>query len=175
MIAILRVRFTSNPSTTTYWPDQLVHNWMQPLREGAIANFWWLSSHALFDLGYVLYPPVTVDGSAPTNEGRGPLQDKVIAAATTDVHPAWADVDIVVMLFEQTTGWWGGGEASIPLPDGTFKTVPVTVIDQMTPFDAACQELGHSFGLKHELRVDGAADATKATDTYSSPYSVMSA
>src|SRR5262245_27769806 len=115
MIGILRVRFTSNTSPSSYWPDQLVHNWMQPLRDNSIANFWSLSSHGLFDLTYTLLPQVVVNESPPPlPKDRPPFEAAVIAAAERDLQPSWNDFDILMFLCEQTTGWWGGGGAQVP-------------------------------------------------------------
>jgi hypothetical protein len=176
MIAVVRVRFKGSGSSTTYWPDQLVNNWMQPLRANSIANFWWLSSRGLFDLNYLLFPEVSVDSKAPaTTAERDPLEGAVIDAVTKAHNPDWSFVDILMCLFEDASGWWGGGTKEAPLPGGGTKPIRLTVIDFNTPFDAACQELGHSFGLDHELRVDSKAAVAKTGDNYASPYSVMSA
>jgi hypothetical protein len=171
MIAILPVRFADHDDV---WPPDRFERWMEPLRPFSLANFWWQSSRGLFDLSSRIYDPVTVGDPRPlSNEGRDAFVVRVIAAATAAVDPDWAHTDILLIWLAQPTGWWGGGRLPVPLrgPGGLVtgtKPVRVTVIDAMTPFDAACQELGHSFGLAHELGRDGVSD-------YGSPYSVMSA
>jgi hypothetical protein len=172
MITILRVRFDTNTDASSVWSDELFDHWMQPLRAYSLANFWWSSSHSLFPLDYALYPPIVITdprpGAPPGNDPqRRALMDTAIAAATSQVHPDWLGTDILLLWFAQKTDYFGGATATVPLPKGATKQVAVTVVDTETPFDAACQELGHSFGLDHEVDANGA--------DYASPYSVMSA
>ena len=165
MIGILRVRFTSNTSEKTFWPDRLVDNWMQPLRTDSLANFWWLSSHALFDLSYTLLPEVKLNGTALTSTSqRDPFIAGVIAAATRDIAPNWDDIDILMILGEQAIDASGGLTANVPLKDGGTKSVAVTLVDSRSPFDTVCQELGHSFGLNHEIKLDSRADVKTQAD-----------
>ena len=51
-------------------------------------------------------------------------------------------------------------------PGSDRKSITGAVVDLRSPFDAVCQEVGHAFGLEHELTVDGTE--------YGCPYSIMS-
>ncbi len=172
MIGILRVRFDTNTDPSTVWSDQQMENWMKPLIPFSLGDFWWTSSRGLCSLDHVLYPPVVVGdprpGVARDNETqRAALKDAVIKAATATVNPDWDNTDILMIWFAQPTDTFGGGGSQVTLRNGTTKTIPVTVVDSLTAFDAACQELGHSYGFSHEIDADGRE--------YASPYSVMSA
>jgi hypothetical protein len=171
MIAIVPVRYSDRDQV---WPRERFEAWMEPLRPFSLANFWWQSSRGLFDLASQVYDPVTVADPRPvTYAARDGFVTSVIAKATSALDPDWAHTDILVLWLAQPTGWWGGARLPVPLrtPSGLVtgtKTVLVSVIDAVTPFDAACHELGHSFGFNHELAPDGVTD-------YGSPYSIMSA
>ena len=58
MIAILRVRFTSNTDPNSVWSDDTFHRWMQPLIPFSMGDFWWSSAKGLFSLENTLYPPI---------------------------------------------------------------------------------------------------------------------
>ncbi|GAA4353785.1 hypothetical protein GCM10023145_20740 [Angustibacter luteus] len=148
---------------------------MQPLRMYSLGNFWFLSSRGLYALDHTLYPPVLSTQTPPSAPaGRPAFESAVAAEVTSQVHPDWDATDVLLLWFAQPTGWWGGGQVDVPGSGGT-KKVFVTVVDRSTPFDAACQELGHSFELQHEVLEDSAA-AANATGghPYASPYSTMS-
>jgi hypothetical protein len=118
------------------------------------------------------HPPDTITdpriGTAPGNgPQRSALVNGSIAAATSQVSPDWDHTDIVMFWHAQPTDMFGGGSYAVPLRRGGTKNIPATVVDIASPFDSACQELGHSFGLNHEVD-DAGRD-------YASPYSVMSA
>ena len=86
---------------------------------------------------------------------RRALKDAVIKTATDTIKPDWDNTDILLIWFAQPTDLFGGGGSQVTLRDGNTKTIPVTVVDILSPFDAACQELGHSYGLNHEIDADG--------------------
>ena len=172
MISILRVRFDTNADLSSIWSDEQMENWMKPLIPFSLGDFWWTSSRGLYSLDHVLYPPVVVKDPRPgvakdNATQRTALKDAVIKAATDTVKPDWDNTDILMIWFAQPTDTFGGGGSQVTLRDGSTKIIPVTVVDILTAFDAACQELGHSYGLSHEIGADGR--------DYASPYSVMSA
>lgn len=172
MITILRVRFDTNADPSSVWSNEQMENWMRPLIPYSLGDFWWTSSRGLYSVDHTLYPPLVVKdprpGVAKDNlSQRTALTDAVVEAATEQLKPDWDDTDILLIWFAQATDAFGGGTSAVTLRDGTTKLIPVTVVDTITPFDVACQELGHSYGLNHEVD----ADARE----YASPYSVMSA
>ncbi len=172
MISILRVRFDTNADPSSVWSDAQMENWMRPLIPFSLGDFWLTSSRGLFSLDFILYPPIVVadprPGVAKDNvTQRTALKNAVIKAANDTVRPDWDNTDILMIWFAQPTDTFGGGGSDVTLRDGTTKTIPVTVVDILTAFGAACQELGHSYGLNHEVDAAGA--------DYASRYSVMSA
>ncbi len=172
MISIIRVRFDTNADLSSVWSDQQMENWMNPLIPFSLGDFWWTSSRGLYSLDHVLYPAIVVKDPRPgvakdNATQRAALTDAVIKAATDTVKPDWDNTDILMIWFAQPTDTFGGGSSQVPLRNGSNKSVRVTVVDNLTAFDAACQELGHSYGLSHEIDADG--------NEYASPYSVMSA
>jgi hypothetical protein len=169
MIAILRVRFTKNTDANSVWSEDVFHKWMQPLIPFSLGDFWWSSSKGLFSLDYTVYAPIVmVDPGHGTLAQRRGLVDATLAAATAQVSPDWDNTDIVMIWYAQPTDLFGGGTPfTVPLRGGGSKDIPVTVVDIAAPFDAACQELGHSFGLQHEVDAE--------FNEYKSPYSIMSA
>ena len=172
MISIVPVRFMTNTDANSVWSEDVFKKWMQPLIPFSLGDFWWSSGKGLFPLDCTVYAPIVVDDPrvnvAKDNDSqRGALVNGAIAAATTQVNPDWDNTDILMLWYAQPTDMFGGGAYEVPLRGGGSKTIPVTVVDIASPFDAACQELGHSFGLEHELD-DAGRD-------YASPYSVMSA
>ncbi|WP_086665967.1 hypothetical protein [Lentzea kentuckyensis] len=161
MIAVVPVKYAD---TDSVWSREQFENWMRPGINHSLGDFWWRSSRGLFDVSSQVYDPVVIpDPGTVTNDGRGPFQDAVVKAAT---QVDWAHTDVLLIWCARPTGWWGGGEVWVPGPDGGQKLIRATVVDSITPFDAACQELGHGFGLDHELDAAGAK--------YRSPYSAMS-
>ena len=175
MIAILRVRFT-NTSADSIWSEDVFNNWMQPLIPFSLGNFWWSSSKGLFSLDHTIYAPIVMDdpghGSVAQRNG---LVTATLAAANAQISPDWDNTDIAMIWYAQPTDLFGGGSYSVPLRGGGSKNIPVTVVDIAAPFDAACQELGHSYGLNHEVDADFDPAHPVGEHEYKSPYSVMSA
>ncbi|GAB2829821.1 hypothetical protein [Lentzea nigeriaca] len=162
MIAVVPVRYAA---TDSVWSREQFEHWMRPGVEFGMGDFWWRSSRGIFDVSSQVYDPVEIpDPGQVTNDKRGDLHSAVVKAAT---QVDWQHTDILLIWLARPTGWWGGGTVSVPVPGGE-KEIAVTVVDSITPFDAACQEVGHSYGLEHELGLDGTSD-------YGSPYSMMSA
>lgn len=169
-VAVVRVRFDTNPDPSSVWSDELTENWLQPLRPFSLAHYWWLSSHGYITIDHRLYPPVVMSDPRGRPEAlanpRAALVSAAIDAATNKVKPDWEGTDILLLLFAQPTEYFGGGTAQVPLRDGGTKTVRVTVVDVQTRFADCCQELGHSLGFNHEVNAAGGE--------YASPYSCMS-
>jgi hypothetical protein len=172
MIAIVPVRFTSNQNVGSVWSDDVFRKWMQPLIPFSLGDFWWTSSKGLLPLECTVYSPVVMDdpriGVPKDNKSqRDALVNGAVTAAGNQIHPDWENTDILLLWYAQPTDMFGGGTYSVPLSGGRTKQMPTTVVDIASPFDAACQELGHSFGFNHEV--------DDANREYASPYSVMSA
>lgn len=169
MIAIFRIRFDTNSDLSTVWSDDLFNNYMHIAIPYSLANFWWESSWGFFDLNYDLFSPIVVTNPGPnrTPADRPPFLAKMINAINNSFTVEWEKYDIVYMWFAQGIDMFGGGTTPVILKNGTTKQIPVTVTDINSPFDGGCQELGHSFGLQHEIDTTGAE--------YKSLYSVMSA
>ncbi|HEX7303442.1 hypothetical protein [Lentzea sp.] len=162
MIAVVPVRYAA---ADPVWSREQFENWMRPGIDFGLGDFWWRSSRGHFDVSSQVHDPVQIPHPGfVANDRRGALHEAVVKAAT---HVDWAATDILLIWLAQPTGWWGGGSVSVPVPGGE-KEIAVSVVDSVTPFDAACQELGHSYGLSHELGSDGKTE-------YGSPYSMMSA
>jgi hypothetical protein len=171
MISIVRVRFDTTNDATSVWSDELFDNWMRPLIPYSLGDYWWSSSKALFSLDYTLYEPLVIPDprrvAPPSVLPRDALVQGCVDAATRQLAPDWDGTDILLLWFAQPTDLFGGGTANVPLSAGGTKQVSVTVMDVLSYFDYACQELGHSFGLNHEIDALG--------NEYASPYSAMSA
>lgn len=172
MIAIVPVRFSTNANAASVWSADTFTKWMQPLIPFSLGDFWLTSGRGFLPLECTVYPPVVMNDPRPNvakdnATQRGALVNGAIAAATAQVAPDWDDTDILLLWYAQPTDMFGGGKYNIPLRAGGSKPVPVTVVDIASPYDSACQELGHSFGFDHELDDEGRE--------YASPYSVMSA
>lgn len=163
MIAVVPVRYAS---TDSVWSREQFENWMRPGIDYSLGDFWWRSSRGIFDVSSQVYDAVDIPdpGTVSDDAKRGALQDAVVKAAT---QVDWVHTDVLLIWLARPTGWWGGGEVWVPGPDDGEKKIRATVVDSITPFDAACQELGHSFELDHEFDAAGLE--------YRSPYSVMSA
>src|SRR5207244_3662767 len=137
----------------TVWPDSLFENWLHVAIPFSLANFWWESAWGFFDLGHQLFPEIVMadprlsvvlaPGDA-NSQIRDALVNGAIQQATSRFAPAWAQFDVALFWFAQPTDMFGGGAYSVPLGDGRTKTIPTTVVDIASPFDAACQELGHA-------------------------------
>ena len=172
MIAILKVCFDTNNDLNSVWADDVFDRWMQPLIPFSLGDFWWTSSKGLFNLETTIYPTIVmadprIGVPGDNNSQRGALVNGAIKAATVQVAPNWDDTDIVFIWYAQPTDMFGGGDYAVPLLAGGSKNIKATVVDISSPFDGVCQELGHGFGLNHEIDVDG--------KQYACPYSVMSA
>lgn len=61
--------------------------------------------------------------------------------------PHWNLFDRCIIFFAQSTDRFGGGTQKAP----NGKMITAAVFDLASGFDQACQEAGHTFGLKHEL------------------------
>jgi hypothetical protein len=108
------------------------------------------------------------DPGPSTLATREAIRNAVVAEATRQVGPDWYHTDIILMWFAQPTdSYQGRVTVNFGIGDALSKEIPVTVVDTATPFDAVCQELGHSYGFRHEMDADGR--------DYRSRYSVMSA
>lgn len=171
MIAVIPVRFTGT-SDSKVWSRPLLENWMRPLIPFSLGDYWFKSSFAKFDLRHTVYDPVVLDDPRNGVTGgndviRPALVNGCIKAASEQVSPDWAATDIVLLWFAQATDAFGGGSADVPLGNGSTKRVRTTVLDIDSTFGICCQELGHAFGLSHEVDAAG--------NEYASPYSCMSA
>jgi hypothetical protein len=172
MIAIIPVRFSTNTVPGSVWSADVFEKWMQPLIPFSLGDFWFLSAKGLLPLDHTIHNPVVMDDpragvASDNNSRRSALVKGAIAAATSQVSPDWDNTDILMLWYAQPTDMFGGGSFPVPLSGGGTKDIPVTVVDIASPFNGACQELGHSFGFQHEVDDVGA--------DYASPYSVMSA
>lgn len=178
MIAVLRVRFTSNGNPATVWSDATFQNWLNPSIPFSLANFWWESSWGYFDLRTQLFPPQVLADPRPavTVANRPMLVNAVLAQAETLFHPAWEQFDIALIWCAQPTDQFGGGGPyPVPLASGGSKSIAACVVDLGSPFDGVCEELGHAFGLQHELDFTTSAEIAAHDTDYKDPYSVMSA
>ena len=82
--------------------------------------------------------------------------------------PDWDLFDQFLICFAQPTDMFGGGPFTLKTRPGSNRSlIKGAVIDISSPFDGICQELGHAFGIEHELDFAG--------NEYGCPYSVMSA
>jgi hypothetical protein len=172
MITIVPVRFSTNTDTGSVWSADVFAKWMQPLIPFSLGDFWFLNAKGLVSLDHTIHDPIVMDdprvGAAPDNDSqRRALVNGAVAAATTQVSPDWDNTDILLLWYAQPTDMFGGGSYPVPLSGGGMKNIPATVVDIESPFNGACQELGHSFGFQHEV--------DDVNTEYASPYSVMSA
>jgi hypothetical protein len=163
MIAVVPVRYAS---TDAVWSREQFENWMRPGIDYSMGDFWWRSSRGIFDVSSEVFDPITIADPGPvsTDAKRDDLHKLVVKTA---VQVDFAFVDVLLIWLARPTGWWGGYEVSVPSADGGERTIKVSVVDSITPFDVAVQELGHGYGIDHELGTDGSK--------YGSPYSSMSA
>ena len=178
MIAVLRVRFTSNSDPATVWSDATFQNWLNPSIPFSLANFWWESSWGYFDLRTQLFPAQVLADPRPdgTVASRPILVNAVLAQADTLFHPAWEQFDLALIWCAQPTDQFGGrGPYPVPLASGGSKPIAACVVDLGSPFDGTCEELGHAFGLQHERDFATPAEVAADDTDYKDPYSVMSA
>lgn len=176
MIAVLRVRFTTNTDALSVWPDNIFQNWLDPTIPYSLANYWWEASWGMFDFRYNLFPPfvmidprpavVLAPGENSNAKYRAALVNGAVQQATALFQPNWDSFSHVLIWYAQPTDMFGGGSVVVPLKDGGSKVIPDALVDIASPFDGVCQETGHGFGLGHELDAAGGE--------YQSPYSIMS-
>lgn len=169
IVGVLRVRFDTNSDPSSVWSDDLTMNWLQPLRQWSLANYWSLSTYGHLTVEPRVYAPVVMADPRISGQSNDELRNALIGAAvragSDQARVDWSDIDILLLLFAQPTDLFGGASATVPDPGGA-RSIPVTVCDVASPFVDCCQELGHSFGFDHELDPAGM--------DYRSPYSCMS-
>lgn len=163
MIAFIRASFPGTPSSAV-WSDTMAHDWMNPTVPFSLAHFWKVSTFHQIDLTYHLFPPVELDDPRRNQpDDRIQLVRAVLLAVDEESHPDWDLFDRCIIYFAQKTDMFGGGAHYAP----NQKLVAPAVFDLLSPFNGTCQEVGHAFGLHHEL-------SPQMTE-YGCPYSVMSA
>ncbi|MDH6244424.1 hypothetical protein [Mycobacterium sp. OTB74] len=171
MIAFIRASFPGTPAKAV-WSDTVAHNWMDPTIPFSLAHFWKLSTFHQVDLQYHLFPPVVLDDPRP---GASDPRDQLVRAVLDEVdrssHPNWNLFDRCIINFAQTTDLFGGGAHRAP----NGKLILAAVFDVNSRFDEACQEVGHTFNLQHELGGSWYYSWGSLTNEYECPYSVMSA
>lgn len=165
MLAVIRLRFPTT-QVSEVWSDAVMNNWLNPSIPFSLAHFWTRTSLFQADITYFLFPAITLaDPRAKAKPGDDPrvvLVDGVLAEVTRLFSPDWSIFKNVLIIGAQKTDQFGGGS-----PHKVGNTmVLAAVVDVLSPFSNICQEVGHSFGLEHELDTLGAE--------YQSPYSVMS-
>jgi hypothetical protein len=168
MLAVIRLRFPATPATEV-WSDAIMNNWLNPSIPFSLAHFWSRTSLFQADLSYFLFGPIVLTdpriNMPPGADPRVTLVNGVVAAVTKAYSPDWNVFDRILIVGAQATDQFGGGPFAVPV-GGSQKMLLTAVVDVLSPFSNVCQELGHAFGLDHELNYKG--------DEYSSPYSVMS-
>lgn len=168
MIALVRVRYPTTAANAV-WSDMVTNNWMNASIPFSLAHFWQRTSLFQADLSYFLFAPVVVADpritGAANNVNRPLLVNAILAEVTRAYSPDWNTFDKVLIVGAQRLDQFGGGSYQVPVGGGT-KNVSVAVVDVLSPFSNVCQELGHAFGLEHEMNT--------GNDEYQSPYSVMS-
>jgi hypothetical protein len=168
MIAVVRVRWNNTPPGNV-WTDAVTNEWMNPNTPFSLAHYWTRTSLFQADMRFYLFPPIAIDDPrAKTPAGgdsRQYLVDGVLAEVTRLFSPDWKLFERAILVFAQQTDLFGGGSHIVPVGDGT-KSIPAAVCDLASSFDQVVQEVGHAFGLDHE--VDGLGRE------YQSPYSSMS-
>jgi|GEM_PF-5799220 len=165
MLAVIRLRFP-NTAASEVWSDATMNNWLNPSIPYSLAHFWTRTSLFQADMNYFLFPSITLadprDKAKPGEDPRTVLVDGVLAEITRLFSPDWSIFKNVLIVGAQQTDQFGGGG-----PHKVGDTmVLAAVVDVLSPFSNICQEVGHAFGLEHELNILG--------DEYQSPYSVMS-
>ncbi|SDD73167.1 hypothetical protein SAMN05216345_11494 [Cupriavidus sp. YR651] len=163
MIAFIRASFPGTPASQM-WSDTVATNWMDPNIPFSMAHFWRTATFQQVDMANVIFPPVTVnDPRTGAADDRDRLVRAVLVAVENASHPNWNQFDRCIIFFAQQTDLFGGGAHKAP----NGKLITAAVFDLLSGFDQTCQEVGHAFGLSHEL------DA--AYNEYGCPYSIMSA
>ncbi|MBO9204634.1 MULTISPECIES: hypothetical protein [Niastella] len=159
MIAFFRVRWPDTPAKQV-WSDTVATNWLNPAIPFSLAHYWKVSTFQQADMSNVVFPPLIINNPGVD---RDQLVYAVLAAAEQAFHPTWSQFDRCIIYFAQHTDLFGGG----PYQTADGNHLMAAVFDIESTFDLACQEVGHTFGLCHEL--------DKTTNEYQCPYSVMSA
>lgn len=171
MIAFIRARFANTPASAV-WSDIVATNWMDPSVPFSMANYWKVSTFQQVDLSYFLFPAVVVNDPP---KGDADYRNKLVRAVLTEVDrvskPDWNLFNRCIIFFAQATDLFGGG--TYLAPNG--KLITAAVFDLASGFDQVCHEVGHTFGLKHELGAWYYDAYGKYTNEYGCPYSVMSA
>ena len=171
MIAFIRARFPNTPASQV-WSDTVAANWMDPTIPFSLAHYWSVSTFQQVDLSNVIFPPVIVnDPKQGTSDDRDRLVGAVLQAVDQASHPNWDQFDRCIIFFAQETDLFGGGTYTAP----NGKKITAAVFDLASGFDQTCQEVGHTFGLNHELGVWFTDRYGNYTNEYGCPYSVMSA
>lgn len=170
MLAVIRARFPETPASAV-WSDAAMQAWLDPNIPFSLAHYWTRTSFIGADMRYVLFPPVVVDDPRskmpPGADGRDLLVRAVLDQVTAMSDPDWDLFDQFVMYFAQPTDMFGGGSYALKTRPGSDRSsITGAVIDISSPFDGICQEVGHAFGIEHELNFGGVE--------YGCPYSVMS-
>jgi hypothetical protein len=171
MFAFIRVRFPNTP-VSDVWTDSVSNQWMDPNIPFSLAHYWKRTSFFQADMGYKLFPVVSMNDPRPAQPPPGTdirrnLVDGVTAEITRLFKPNWMEFSHLLIWFAQPTDLFGGGQFSVPTDEGrSQKWIPAAVCDIASPFSSICQEVGHAFGLDHEVDWTGAE--------YMSPYSSMS-
>jgi hypothetical protein len=170
MLAVIRARFPNTPATAV-WPDAAMQSWLDPNIPFSLANYWTRTSFFQADMRYFLFPPVVLND--PRNDGalgtdaRERLVRGVLNEVTRVSDPDWDLFDQFIICFAQATDMFGGGSYALKTRPGSDRTaITGAVIDIASNFDGICQEVGHAFGLDHELDWAG--------NEYGCPYSTMS-
>ncbi len=171
MIAFIRARFPNTPANQV-WSDTVASNWMDPAIPFSLAHFWRTSTFQQVDVSHVNFPPVVVtDPRKGKSDDRNQLVSAVLKAVDQASHPNWDQFDRCIIFFAQATDLFGGGTDIAP----NGKVIRSAVFDVASGFDQTCQEVGHAFGLNHELGAWFTDNYGNYTNEYGCPYSVMSA
>lgn len=178
MIAVVRVRFDTNTNPASVWDDATLHNWLNPAIPYSLAHYWAQASWGHFDMTYFLFAPIIgfQDPRPPNEQGAitGGLVGAVLQALTEreatawmaqTQTPLWDSFKQVLVLFAQPVGG-GYTYAPIGMPNGERINVVAGSVDSNARLDDCCHEIGHVFGLDHELGLNG--------EEYGDWYSIMS-
>jgi len=171
MIAFIRARFPNTPANLV-WSDTVAANWMDPAIPFSVAHYWRVSTFQQVDFSNVVFPAVVVnDPRTGAADDRDRLVRAVLGAVDQASHPDWNQFDRCIIFFAQQTDLFGGGTHRAP----NGKLISAAVFDLQSGFDQTCQEVGHTFGLQHELGAWYYDSYGNYTNEYGCPYSVMSA
>jgi hypothetical protein len=171
MIAFIRVRFPGTPASAV-WSDTVAANFMDPAIPFSMAHYWKVSTFQQVDFANFVFPAIVInDPRRQKADDRDVLVRAVLAEVDRVSHPDWNLFDRCIIFFAQATDLFGGGAHQAP----NGKMIESAVFDLASGFDQACQEVGHTWGLKHELGAWYYDSYGKYTNEYGCPYSVMSA